>query len=596
MVDFCDLLGAFSQEQTLKNFKQVVSNGIASIWKENLLTDVVIRTRDGEEFPCHRLLLASTSCYFRAMFISDYQESLNGVVNFYTIDSDSLRTVLNFLYTGSLTISNETIFKLLETADFLQIQSIIDLCVSELKKHISKETCVPLLMFSLRSNSFSDLKEFALKTLLNNFKDFVNTSSFPLLPKEIIFEILRSSKLRVNSERLVFDAILSWTYSDSKRLVDICEFLDLVQFDKITLKCIEDIIIPQVKKLESDSGINFSQAGTMERILNAQMSLKTHTFTKNRLSTAARLRRENVLVFVNTSGDSATAFKIDFMNHYKDDSLGTIDTIGTCSLDICACRNRPIVLDDYLMMHSRGCLVKYRYNLKTKHQMETIRRPPGVQQKRKYLHSPNALSRTTRGSSCVELNGLIYCVGGQRGFMNQCLGYDPNGDEWNVCEGFNHPSTNPSLVSGKNAFYIIRQKDAGSDDRYRQTDVTLIGYSPVNEKMLPHISFTIEGDPDSSRKLTIHEHTVYVGHDGNITKFDTASKEHQTVQFNGEVLFISPQVCEERVYAVIVKNRMEPVLELFVEDPEHNMTWTRLLQKPLPSFHTGISVTASSSQ
>ena len=39
------------------------------------LTDVILKsTRDGNEFPCHRIILASTVKYFEAMF-SDWVEA-----------------------------------------------------------------------------------------------------------------------------------------------------------------------------------------------------------------------------------------------------------------------------------------------------------------------------------------------------------------------------------------------------------------------------------------------------------------------------------------------------------------------------------------
>ena len=44
---------------------------VASLHRDSLLTDVTLKGAGGDQtFPCHRIILAASSAYFRAMFTS----------------------------------------------------------------------------------------------------------------------------------------------------------------------------------------------------------------------------------------------------------------------------------------------------------------------------------------------------------------------------------------------------------------------------------------------------------------------------------------------------------------------------------------------
>ena len=73
-------------------------------------TDLVLRG-DGEAdleapggIPCHRLVLASVSPYFRAMFRSE--ASSGQEVRIHGVDMDTLNNIVNYCYTGTETDFN----------------------------------------------------------------------------------------------------------------------------------------------------------------------------------------------------------------------------------------------------------------------------------------------------------------------------------------------------------------------------------------------------------------------------------------------------------------------------------------------------------
>lgn len=74
-------------------------------------------------FPC-RMLLASVSLYFRSMFTSNFRESRDGEIVLQSVAPSTLESVLNYLYTGEISLSSETAEDLFVAASWLQIHPL----------------------------------------------------------------------------------------------------------------------------------------------------------------------------------------------------------------------------------------------------------------------------------------------------------------------------------------------------------------------------------------------------------------------------------------------------------------------------------------
>ena len=77
-------------------YLQVLSQGIEEIWMDQSFTDVVI-TVGSHTYNCHKMVLASLSSYFSAMFKSGMRESLASSVNLHNIEHKIFEAVLRFV-------------------------------------------------------------------------------------------------------------------------------------------------------------------------------------------------------------------------------------------------------------------------------------------------------------------------------------------------------------------------------------------------------------------------------------------------------------------------------------------------------------------
>ena len=81
-----------------------------------IVCDGVLQTVDGELFQIHRNVLMASSPYFKAMFSSNFLESKIGAeapIVLPTVSSTGLRSVLDCLYSGELSLTDDFVYEIL---------------------------------------------------------------------------------------------------------------------------------------------------------------------------------------------------------------------------------------------------------------------------------------------------------------------------------------------------------------------------------------------------------------------------------------------------------------------------------------------------
>ena len=87
--------------------------------KEGHFTDITIETK-GRCFTAHRLILVADSAFWLAMLKGGFNEENKECVKLPNIDSDVFDVILDYIYTGTLTVTSDSVAAVYESADFLQ--------------------------------------------------------------------------------------------------------------------------------------------------------------------------------------------------------------------------------------------------------------------------------------------------------------------------------------------------------------------------------------------------------------------------------------------------------------------------------------------
>ncbi|XP_053570413.1 kelch repeat and BTB domain-containing protein 2 [Bombina bombina] len=199
-----------TQDERLINTEYAVSllEQLKMFYEQQLLTDIVLIV-EGTEFPCHKMVLATCSSYFRAMFMSGLSESKQTHVHLRNVDAASLQIIITYAYTGNLAIKENTVEQLYETACFLQVDDVLHRCREYLIKKINAKNCVRLLSFA-DMFSCEELKQSAKRMVEHKFTTVYHQDAFMQLSSELLIDLVSSDNLNVEKEETVREAAMSW--------------------------------------------------------------------------------------------------------------------------------------------------------------------------------------------------------------------------------------------------------------------------------------------------------------------------------------------------------------------------------------------------
>uniref|UniRef100_UPI00398F2F99 kelch-like protein 42 n=1 Tax=Pristiophorus japonicus TaxID=55135 RepID=UPI00398F2F99 len=124
--------------------------------------------------------LIEKSDYFRALYNSGMKESEEDSVQLQGLSVRGLELVIEFIITSKVHFDNETLEDLVETASFLQVTSILNLLLSEVKV----DNCVELYKLS-EIYGISDLMNASLKFMVCHYHPMLRRQEFRHLPSTL---------------------------------------------------------------------------------------------------------------------------------------------------------------------------------------------------------------------------------------------------------------------------------------------------------------------------------------------------------------------------------------------------------------------------
>ena len=229
-----------------KNAFQDAFNTIQDFQREAIFSDVKISSDDDKEFNCHKLILASASPYFRAMFLADMKESQQTHVKIKGLDSSSLEQLLEFCYTARITINSTNVQQLVIASGMLQFPNIQDSCIEYLLNNLDDSNCIGIWKLTeviQRNQKTVEKVETYIKT---NFSFVTKHEEFLDLTAQQLLKFLKSDNLNISTENDLCTAIIRWVRFDpEKRSVHLEDLMKHVRFSQITRRHLTDVILKE---------------------------------------------------------------------------------------------------------------------------------------------------------------------------------------------------------------------------------------------------------------------------------------------------------------------------------------------------------------
>ncbi|OXB83486.1 UNVERIFIED_CONTAM: hypothetical protein H355_006333 [Colinus virginianus] len=212
----------------LPSHAQGVLEGLQRLRAHPKLSDVTLLA-GGREFPCHRGVLALCSHYFHAMFSGDFAESIAARVELKEVDPDALETLLDFAYTGKVTVNQGNVEGLMRTSSQLHFPTIQQVCSRYLRQQMDATNCLGICEFG-ESHGCPEVSSKAWSFLQENFEAVSQQEEFLLLSKERLAVYLSNEQLQVQEEQSVAEAVLRWVRHDpEQRAQFLPELLELAR-------------------------------------------------------------------------------------------------------------------------------------------------------------------------------------------------------------------------------------------------------------------------------------------------------------------------------------------------------------------------------
>ncbi|CAF0884784.1 unnamed protein product [Didymodactylos carnosus] len=210
-----------------------------------------------QSFPCHRIVLASSSQYFSALLSHSFKENSQEKIELKNIASDTFQMILNFIYSGTITLEENNVQQLLVASDMFHLVDLIQFCCHFLSMSINIQNVIDVWILADEYN-FSTLKQETEYYMLKHFNNVIGQENFRTIPKHLLQNLVSNDDLTVQCENDVLEAILKWCLAgDYERLNDLYELFDNVRFTYLSNEYVQKTIESVLNSMSEIDKLHF---------------------------------------------------------------------------------------------------------------------------------------------------------------------------------------------------------------------------------------------------------------------------------------------------------------------------------------------------
>lgn len=224
----------------------LLQDGLKELLNENKFVDCTLKVGD-RSFPCHRLIMAACSPYFREIFFTEDGKEIPDTkeVVLEDVNPAILDMVVQYLYSAEIDLNDDNVQDIFAVANRFQIPSVFTVCVNYLQKKLSLSNCLAIFRLGLVLNC-PRLAVAARNYIADRFESLANEEEFLQLAAHELFAVIGGDSLNVEKEEVVFEALMNWVRKDKdKRSKVLVDAFDCIRFRLLPEKYFHD-------KVESD--------------------------------------------------------------------------------------------------------------------------------------------------------------------------------------------------------------------------------------------------------------------------------------------------------------------------------------------------------
>ena len=219
--------------------------------KQDYLCDITLVSKDNIEFKAHRNVLSAASPYFDKLLQSNVKENREGIVRFEEISGSVVEDVLEFIYTGTVDVTQENAEELIAAGNYLIIPGLKTASGRFLEREMSNINCI---------STFYLAEKYECDELITNSGRFIHENivtvakldEFLLLDAKEIERWISSDEITVKEEADVFKITLDWVnHRKSERKSAFEELFGHVRLGFLSHDSLEDVVTNELVRENS---------------------------------------------------------------------------------------------------------------------------------------------------------------------------------------------------------------------------------------------------------------------------------------------------------------------------------------------------------
>lgn len=363
------------------------------------------------------------------------------VFNVSGLSPDMMELIIDFAYTGSVSVTEDNVQELLRAADQLSVMGIVKICCDFLGEQLCPENCVGIWQFT-NISFFPELRAKAYRYIVDHFEQVVPEEEFLKLNVEELADILDRDDLNVQEEDTVYETVIKWiAHAPAEREQHIPTLLSKVRLGLMTEEYLRQNVLSN--ELVGSNPECRSMAVEATRAIGDIRSSRPVVSGFYHPLARPRLPHSILLAIGGWSGSNATnvteAYVIEAYDYQADRWLNV-----TNDLECPRAYHGTAFLNGYVYCIG-GCNgvehfnTVHRFDLSTR----TWNEVAPMHGRRCYV-------------SVTVLNGCIYAMGGRDGNirLNTAERYQPETNQWSLIAPMHDQRSDASCTTLNNQIYI----------------------------------------------------------------------------------------------------------------------------------------------
>lgn len=404
--------------------------------RQEALCDLVLRVAYKDsivDFKVHKVVLASSSSYFRAMFTSNFKECGASEVTLRDVCPQVVEKLINFAYTARITVGEKCVLHVLLGAMRYQMEDVAKACCDFLTKHLEPSNVIGIARFA-EEIGCTELHKRSREYINTHFSEVTKEEEFFSLTHCQLLELISQDSIKVLCESEVYKACTDWVRSDME---------NRSQYLHALLNAVHIYALPpRFLKSQLQSCPILSKANSCKDFLSKIFQ----DMTLRKLTPAAPLRGSQLIYVAG-----------GYNGGYRQQSLTTLEAfdprrnvwlrlanMGAPCSGLAACTlfgllytvgGRNLSLQNNMESNALCCYNPMTNQWSTREPMNTPRNRVGV----------------------AVMDGCIYAVGGSQGSThhNTVERWDPETNRWSFVSPMSVARLGAGVVGCGGALYVV---------------------------------------------------------------------------------------------------------------------------------------------